>query len=78
MVVPMSVVALLGMAMVVAATTSIFSSLGLEGRGFRDDVETQLPDHIVKHIVTLIAQEVVADLKRNVSIAKMISAPRQH
>ena len=68
----------MGMAVGVRVTTlAVRARLGLEGRCLATNREAELPEHVLEHRIGLEAHTVRADLERNVTVAQVVTGPRQ-
>jgi hypothetical protein len=65
--------------LIVPQLPTVCAAFGLEGRTLDLDAAAQSADHVIENPVVLVAKETVADLKDDVSVAKVVrDACEQH
>ena len=63
--------------MSVTVAVRVGAALGLEGRLDGVHRQPQRPDHVVQHVIVLVAQAPAVDLHRDVAVAQVVGGPGQ-
>ena len=59
------------------AALAVGAGLRLECRRLTTNREAEVPEHVLEHVIGLEAQTVVRDLERDVTVAQVVTGPRQ-